>query len=744
MDPVPSGPVDEVVGDHVAVSDLAGTVVRVDAGRTGLVWAVDDAGRLRQVTFGPGGTGRSPDVPVHLYPLAYPTFGEEPLREPAMRATHADGVTSTRLRVTAITSTPVDGHASCGDLVHRVALVDRAAPLEVDLVVRTWPCHDLVEQWVEVRNAGAAPVRLHQEAAAAPTFAGTDPHLTHWGGGWAAEWTETTERLTPGTKVVASAGGVRSSLHRAPLVHLAPDGPVGETEGRVGACAVMWGGDVRFDAEVTLHGQQRLVVGHQHVGAERVLEPGEAFESPHVLWTWSEAGAGPASRALQQFVREEVVRDGPRTRATVANTWEAVGFALHPDGLAAQIDRAADAGAELFLLDDGWFGTDHPRDDDTTGLGDWVVDRRKLPDGLGPLVERTLARGMRFGLWVEPEMVNPASRLYAEHPDWVIGEPGRDRRTERSQLVLDLCREDVRRFVVGTIDRLLSDHPGISYLKWDANRDITEPGSSALPADRQSHLAVDRVRATWAVMAEVAERHPDVELMLCASGGGRSDLGTLRWFHELWTSDDTDPVDRVRIQWGASHLLPAGVLGAHVTRWGDRPLPFACAVAMSARFGFDLDLAALSGEELDLCRRASADYAVIREVVQHGEQHRLVSPVGSDRGAVGYLDRRTGEGVVFLFLLEDGLLEDGDDVDGSGVSEVQVPWLDPGRDHAGVDLTPGTGDARATTLRGGRVPWPTGPAPRATVLHLPPTTLRDRDRRADGASATGGSGGPPR
>lgn len=738
MDPQGEQPAEDRAGGDLGGGDLAGTVVRVDAGRTGLVWAVDDAGRLHQVVAGPGGTGRSPDVPVHLYPLAYPTFGEEPLREPALRVTHADGATSTRLRVAAVTSSPVAGHGPCGDVLHRVALVDRAAPLEVDLVVRSWPCHDLVEQWVEVRNAGAGSVRLHQAAALAPTFAGSDPHLTHWGGGWAAEWTETTERLTAGTKVVASAGGVRPALHRAPVVHLAPDGPALESSGSVGAFAVAWGGDVRIDAEVALHGQQRLVVGHQHVGAERWLEPGAAFESPHVLWTWSDAGTGPASRSLQRFVREEVVRDGARPRAVVANTWEAVGFALDPDGLAAQIDRAGEVGAELFLLDDGWFGTDHPRDDDTTGLGDWEVDRRKLPDGLGPLVERTRAAGMRFGLWVEPEMVNPASRLHAEHPDWVIGEPGRERRTERSQLVLDLCRPEVRRFVVDTIDRLLAEHPGISYLKWDANRDLTEPGSGALAPDRQSHLAVDRVRATWAVMAEVAARHPEVELMLCASGGGRSDLGTLRWFHELWTSDDTDPVDRVRIQWGASHLLPANVLGAHVTRWGSRPIAFGCAVAMSGRFGFDLDLLALAPDELATCRDAAVTYRGIRHLVQQGDHHRLASPVGSDRGALGYLDPSTGEAVVFLFLLDDPAAADR-----GSPADLPVPWLDPGADHAGVDVTPGRA-ARPMTLHGGRIPWPIGPAPRATVIHLPATALSDPARRVAGASATGGSGAPRR
>ena len=354
---------------------------------------------------------------------------------------------------------------------------------------------------------------------------------------------------------------------------------------------------------------------------------------------------------MHRYVRERIVRDGARPRATVANTWEALGFGLDPDRLTAQIDAAADLGLELFLLDDGWFGASHPRLDDTTGLGDWAVDVERLPGGLTPLVERARERGMRFGLWIEPEMVNPESELYTQHPDWVVHEPGRDRRTERQQLVLDLCRPEVRAHVVATIDRLLAEHPGIDHLKWDANRDVTEPGSTTLPPDRQSHLPIDRVSATWQVMSEVAQRHPAVDLMLCASGGGRVDLGTLRWFHEVWTSDNTDPVDRVRIQWGASHLLPASVLAAHVTRWGDRPIGFGCAVAMSGRFGFDLDLTALTEQERATCRQAVATYSRIRDLVHGGELHRLVSPLEGDRGALAYVDGDRSRAAVFAFRL---------------------------------------------------------------------------------------------
>jgi alpha-galactosidase len=324
---------------------------------------------------------------------------------------------------------------------------------------------------------------------------------------------------------------------------------------------------------------------------------------------------------------------------------------------------------------------------------------------------------MRFGLWVEPEMVNARSDLYEQHPDWVIHEPGRDRREERNQLVLDVLRPEVQAFVVDVIDRTLALHPGISYLKWDANRDVFESGSTTLPADRQSHLAVDRVRATNAIMAEVVRRHPDVELMLCASGGGRSNLETLEWFHELWTSDNTDPVDRVRIQWGASHLLPASVLGAHVTRWGDKPVAFGCAVALSARFGFDLDPATMTDDERTAAVQAAATAKRIRDLIQFGDLHRLVSPVGNDRAALAYLDPDLGSAVVFAYRLE------GDD---PIADPLVVPGLDTARSYAVEDVTPGSPDHGTTTSRTGAdlsdagLAWPDEPAPSARIWLVTP------------------------
>lgn len=687
----------------------------LDAGSFVLSLAVADDGRLHQVGLGAEAPPADLPFPVGLYPLALPTFGEEVQREPALRVTHADGALSTRLRFAQSEVGPAPDRPDVPAV--GIGLVDRVAPVTVDLWFRPWPDLGLLESWVVVANAGDAPITVHDAAATSWSFAGSAPTFTHWGGGWAGEWAETTEALGAGVKTVASFGGVRSSLYRPPVVLFAPDGPASEHEGTVAACTLLWGGDTRFDAEVALHGQQRLIAGHQGRGAERVLDAGESFETPHALWCWSDRGIAPTSHAFHRFAREHVLRDGDRIRSTVINTWEAVGFEIDPVTLGEQISEASMIGGEVFLLDDGWFGTEYPRDDDTQGLGDWETDRNKFPNGLQPIIDATLAEGLRFGLWVEPEMVNPRSVLFRDHPDWVIGEPGREAREERQQLVLDLTRPAVRDFCIDTIDRILADHDGISYLKWDANRDVTEPGSMSLADDRQSHLAIDRVRATWTVMAEIARRHPDVELMLCASGGGRSDLGTLGFFHELWTSDNTDPIDRLRIQWGASHLLPASVLGAHVTRWGERPVPFGCAVAMSGRFGLDLDLTRLNDHERLTCRQATEDYAAIRDVVQFGDLHRLVSPLGdSDRAALAYVAPDGERAVVFAYLLpadRKAPLPGPDEA-------IEVPPPPAGRTWGVVDRTPGRepGTGRVVAgLANNRLDWPDGRL-RARVVEL--------------------------
>ncbi len=558
-----------------------------------------------------------------------------------------------------------------------IRLVDPDYPLEVRLYFDS-ENHGVLRQWVTVTNRQPDAVTLFEVAAASPLLGAASPHLTHYGGGdWSAEWTTTTELLTPGTKLVDSRGGVQPHLRACPFFLLAPEGPPQEASGTVVAGALAWGGNMRFAFERTTAATVRAWCGHNPMAAEYVLDPGSTFSTPEQIWAWSSEGVGPLSRRFHRWVRAGAVRDGDELRPIVVNNWEATFFSFDTNRLLGLIDEAADLGAELFLLDDGWFGTSHPRDDDSAGLGDWQVNEARLPGGLRPLIERAGERGIRFGLWVEPEMVNPRSTLYGDHPDWVVGHPKRRRREMRHQLVLDVLQPAVADFVLDVVDRTLAENPGISYLKWDANRFLTDPGSPTLAAGRQANYWVDHARSTWDLMATVAERHPEQTLMLCASGGGRVDLGSLRWFHEVWLSDNTDPVDRVRMQWAASHFLPANVVAAHVTRLGQRPIAFGCAVAMSARFGFDVDLEGLTDAERRVCRRAVALYRDVRPLVQLGDLWRLLPP--DERAALSYLSPDGHRAVVFGYQLADGT---------AGAGALRLGGLDPGQRYevTAVDL----------------------------------------------------------
>ena len=673
------------------------TVIRVDAGEWGLAWAVDATGRLRQIGLGWDGADAQLDVEARWYPEAHPTWGGgDPHRAAPLRITHHDGTLTTRLVVE-----DVDTRA-LSDGAHTVVRCrDEEFDLAVEHHLRTFPDASMLEQWIEIDHAEPGPVRIFDHDSIAPLLLVTDDaEVVQFGGsGWADEWRWSRHGLAPGVTSLASFGGVQPHLQRSPCLLVAPAGPATEHQGAVLGLSIAWGGNVRFDldlrpaAERTAPSSLRLRCGANPVGAEYLLDPGRRFVTPTVAWTWSAAGSHDVTARFHDWTRRRVMRDPELRRPVVVNNWEATFFDFDAARLERLIDGAAGLGADLFLLDDGWFGTEYPRDDDTQGLGDWDPDPRKLPDGLGPLAATAAERGLRFGVWVEPEMVNPASALYAEHPDWVL----RDRREpieHRQQLLLDPLREDVRRFEVGVVDRALA-HGGISYVKWDANRPVTDPGSATLAEDRQANLWTDLVHATWAVMAEVARRHPDTMLMLCASGGGRTDHGTLRYFHEFWTSDNTDPVARVRMQWACSHFFPASTMAAHVTRWGERPLDFACAVALSGRFGLDLDLTALSDDETEICRRAVGVARSTQDLVQMAPLHRLHSPVdGEDPSwaALAHISSDADRAVVFAYRLEESP---------APPTRLVVPGMDPDADHD-VELIDLTSAGSATSTMSGR------------------------------------------
>ena len=578
----------------------------------------------------------------------YPQAGDGYIWEPALQVIHADGNTSTDLLYQNMTRT---NEAPDRELV-RIELRDPAYPFEVALCFRVHRDRDVIEEWTEIRQTESGVVKLQRMASSSLLFNPTNLFLTHFYGDWADEMNPVTEPLTPGTKVLDSKIGVRAHQFGNPSFLLGLDGPAAEVSGRVLAGSLEWSGS--FQCAFDNNGRQvRALCGINPFASTYFLQPNTTFTTPVMIWAYSPHGLGDMSRKLHAWARDFGFRDGHQPRTVLLNNWEATGFDFDFKRIADLFEPAKQLGVELFLLDDGWFGNKFPRVNDRAGLGDWEPNRKRLPDGLAPLAEAAVKTGVRFGIWIEPEMVNPKSELFEQHPDWVIRQPKRELELQRNQLTLDLTRPDVQQFESNIIHSVLSV-PGVTYAKWDCNRYLTQPGSPWLPPDRQSELWIDYVHALYAMMAQTVKDFPNTELMLCSGGGGRADYGALKYFHEFWPSDNTDPVRRVRMQWDYSYFFPVMTLASHVTHWGNRPMHFACSVAMSARFGMDLDLAKLSDSDKAICRGAIAAYKQIRDVTHLGELYRLERPHDAARGALNFVSPDGGHAVIFVFQLKDG------------------------------------------------------------------------------------------
>ncbi|MEU1300735.1 alpha-galactosidase [Streptomyces shenzhenensis] len=506
---------------------------------------------------------------------------------------------------------------------------------------------DVVERWVRLDNRGEAHVELLRADAATWTLPDREGwRLSQLHGRWAAESRLTIAPLTYGDKVIGSRRGHTGHQH---LPWVALDTDATEERGEVYGCALGWSGSWRIavaqlpDARVQITGG----AGYDDSGL-LMLAPGESYTSPVFAGLWSDGGFGGASRAWHAYQRAYVIPDADRDRPVLFNSWEATHFDIAQERQAALARRAAAIGVELFVVDDGWFGA---RTSDRAGLGDWTPNPDRFPQGLKPLADQVHALGMQFGIWVEPEMVNPDSELYRAHPDWVQYQTGRKRTEMRHQLVLNLAREDVQEYLWERLDALLAGAP-IDYVKWDFNRCFTDAGRPGEPYPQR--LWVDHVRALYALVDRLRAAHPGVALESCSGGGGRIDLGIVSRTDQVWTSDNTDPLDRLAIQHGFSQIHPARIMAAWVT---DSPntqlngratsLRFRFVSSMAGVLGVGGDLTEWSEEELAEARRWVDLYKEIRPVVQHGELYRLRPPEGG-LSAVQYL--RGDETVVLAWL----------------------------------------------------------------------------------------------
>lgn len=633
---------------------------------------VGEDGRIYQQPIGLN----SPQARLKRDDEFYPQAGDGYIWEPALQVVHADGNTSTALEAGELAQT----NETADITLTRIRLHDPAYPFNVTLCFKTHHDEDVIEQWTEVNHEEDGPVTL-KRVESSSLILGGDVYLTHFFGDWAKEMlAPITEKLTPGTKVLDSKLGVRASQYQNPSFILSLDGKADETSGVVLAGSLAWSGS--FQCEFDNYGRGvRALCGMNPFAATRQLKAGENFVTPTMLWAWSTNGLGDMSRKFHRWARDFGFRDGHTPRPALLNNWEATGFDFDFNRIVSLFDPAKEIGTELFLLDDGWFGNKYPRVNDQAGLGDWEPNRKRFPDGLAPLAAEAVKRDLRFGIWMEPEMVNPKSELFEKHPGWAIRQPKRELELQRNQLVLDLTRPAVQKYEWNVIKSILSV-PGITYAKWDCNRYLTQPGSPYLPPSQQGDLWMDYVNALYAMMDKTARTFPNTELMLCSGGGGRADYGALKYFHSLWPSDNTDPTVRVPMQWDYSYFFPMMTLASHVTHWGQRPMHFACSVAMSARFGMDLDLTKLSAQDKAICAGAISAYKHIRDVTQLGDLYRLEDPHENFRGAINFVSPDGGRAVVFAFQLKDG----------QNVP-VHPQGLDPQRHYMVHELNPAPGRA---------------------------------------------------
>ena len=475
----------------------------------------------------------------------------------------------------------------------KILFEDPVYPVEVTLYYKSYYKENVIEQWSAITHHEKNDIILQKFASANLYLKAGSYWLRQYHGDWEKEMQPEETQLTHGIKTLDSKLGTRANLFMPSVFMVSLNKPAGEDDGDVLFGALEWSGNFRQDFEVDPENNLRIISGINNYASAYHLKPGKAFETPPFVYTYSTSGKGEASRNLQAWARSYKLLDGKGTRLTLLNNWESTYFNFNEDKLRELLKNTKQLGVDMFLLDDGWFGNKYPRNGDHAGLGDWQENRRKLPNGISSIGREADLEGVKFGIWVEPEMVNPKSELYKRHPDWVVKQPGREEYYFRNQLVLDLTNPAVQDFVFHVIDSLFIRDPKLAYIKWDCNAVIYNAYSVHL-GHAQSQFYVDYVEGLYTVLKRIRDKYPAVPMMLCSGGGGRVDYNALQYFTEYWPSDDTDPIERIFIQWEYSYFYPAIASSNHVTDWGKEPLKFRVDVAMMGKLGFDIVVNKLS------------------------------------------------------------------------------------------------------------------------------------------------------
>lgn len=610
---------------------------------------------------------------------AYTPSGSRNLMEPAISVTHADGNNSLDLKYVSHNINKIDDNVTLTSIL----LKDPAYNFEVTLHYKTYYKEDVTEQWSVIKHHEKGNVILNKFASANLYVKADSYWLKQFHGDWAREMQPEEAKLTHGIKTLDTKLGTRANIFQPSVFMVSLDKIATEDEGKVLYGSLEWSGNFRIDLELDNQNNLRIIAGINNYASAYTLKPNEEFTTPPFLYTFSDKGKGDASRKLQSWARDYKILDGNGTRLTLLNNWEATYFDFNENKLFELIKDTKKLGVDLFLLDDGWFANKYPRNADNTGLGDWEANKTKLPNGISSLVREAKNNDVKFGIWIEPEMVSPKSELYEKHPEWVIKQPEREEYYYRNQLVLDLSNPEVQDFVYGIVDGLFTENPDLAYIKWDCNAVIYNAHSSYLK--NQSHFYIEYVRGLYKVLERIRAKYPTVPIMLCSGGGGRVDYGALQYFTEFWLSDNTDPLERIFMQWEYSYFYPAIVSANHVTDWGKQPIKFRTDVAMMGKLGFDIVVSELEEKELAFCQAAIKLYDGLKSTIWHGDQYRLANPTEGQVASMLYIDESKSNGVIFNYLI-------GNRYGDNSKLPIRLKGLDANKKYSikEVNLYPGT------------------------------------------------------
>ncbi|MCR4692537.1 MAG: alpha-galactosidase [Firmicutes bacterium] len=593
--------------------------------------------------------GLSTDV----LPMEYPCYGSADLRTPAFHAEYENGSSVTKLEyesyeifdgkklLLGLPATYVEDKTDAQTL--EITLCDKMTGLKVILSYTTFDNFDAIAKSIKVVNCGTKKINIKSVLSSTIHLFDKNYDFVHLEGAWARERNIQKRPLMNGIMQIDSKR-VSSGHFHSPFLALARPNAT-ETEGEVYGFSFVYSGNHIEQVEVNPFDTVRVNIGINPFGFNWILMPRDEFQAPEVILTYSDNGFGKMSRTYHDLYRTCLVRGKYRDedRPILINNWEATYFDFNEEKILNIAKKAKSVGVELMVLDDGWFGK---RNREDCSLGDWVVDKNKLPNGIEGLAKKVEALGMKFGLWFEPEMISPDSDLYRNHPEWCIHIEEREKTLSRNQLVLDLSRADVRDYVVDIVSNILKSAP-ISYVKWDYNRNITEIGSAKLPPERQQELPHRYILGLYEILERITSAFPNVLFEGCSGGGGRFDAGMLYYFPQHWTSDNTDALERMYIQYGTSMVMPSSAMGAHISAVPNHqtgrmtPLEMRGNIAMAGQLGYELDLNSLTDSELEIVKEQIKKYKKIRKTVHQGKMFRLKSPFEENCCAWEFADNGT-------------------------------------------------------------------------------------------------------